>query len=161
MHTLGATSLATLTQAVITDNVYTNDAANWRFGRLTQSSVSTQRGAETKSRVSNFGYDLASSAKTGLLLSERAQADVAVNQDLRTLYTLDAFGNRVAEISCSSDLDDASCRNLSLVQQRPVPCRTLARGEIDADPIGNPPIQAPIPSPEKASPATKWLTAWA
>lgn len=106
----------------VTENDYfPNDFLNWRLGRLETSTV-TIRDAEggVRSRFSDFTYDLASAAKTGLLTSERVQKLVDSRDDLRTLYTLDAFGNRTAAYTCSNDLNDTVCQNRLQVVMRPV-----------------------------------------
>lgn len=106
----------------------------WRLGRMTQSSVEKRlRPQSTTPQVSvrkaHFTYDLASQAKTGQLLSERAE--VNGTHATRTLYTLDDYGNRVAAFVCSdqewdgSTLTDAECRDPTRVRMRP----TQANGE--------------------------------
>ncbi|MFT3792960.1 MAG: hypothetical protein QM741_18250 [Rudaea sp.] len=49
-------------------------------------------------------------AASGLLVSERIQSGASVNQDLRTLYDRDAYGNRTAAYQCSSNVTDTQCR---------------------------------------------------
>jgi RHS repeat-associated protein len=110
-----------------TTNVHANDTTNWRLGRLQTSQVDDQRGASILTRFADFTYDLGpSTANTGLLKSETLQKNVANNQELRTLYDLDVWGNRVATYQCSklkpdgNALSDAQCRDKTLVEQRPV-----------------------------------------
>ncbi len=134
LSTFSGASLTTLVAKKITINAYVNDVVNWRLGRLVSSLVTDTRGTQTSSRVSDFSYDIdgqagLSSTDSGLLLSERIQKDVAANQDLRTIYSLDDYGNRVEAFTCSKqrqtpsglvEFSDADCKNKLLIEQRPV-----------------------------------------
>ena len=97
----------TLLASVVTANNYTNDHTNWRLGRLTDSTVTHTRGVSSIVRTTAFTYDTTSAANTGLLLSERIQPGGASDQDRRTVYTLDDYGNRIATTTCSADV--ATC----------------------------------------------------
>jgi RHS repeat-associated protein len=112
-----AQKLTTNTYSDITTSPY------WYLGRLTQSQVQFLRPSQpTIARTSSFGYDTGTgSTNTGLLVSERIQSGGAADQDLRTVYTLDAYGNRTGAYQCSADLStDTSCKSTSaFVQQEP------------------------------------------
>ena len=74
-----------------TDNVYSNDPANWLLGRLTRASVTNAVNGWSQTRVSAFEYH----PTTGLLTKETLEPDAAsVQFRLDTTYTHDAFGNR-------------------------------------------------------------------
>jgi RHS repeat-associated protein len=130
VRTFGGASLATEVATKTTTNSYLNDAVNWRLGRLTSSLIDDTRGGITKSRITDFGYEVDgggyfSPTDTGLLKAERIQQGIADDQDLRTLYGLDDYGNRAAAFQCSRKkyddtlMSEADCRNTALVQQRP------------------------------------------
>jgi RHS repeat-associated protein len=129
--TFSAGSVGTEVARKSTLNVYVNDAGNWRLGRLVTSQVDDIRGGVTRSRITDFGYDVdmpgvPSTVDTGLLTGERIQKDISDDQDLRTLYDLDAYGNRVAMFTCSRRgpngalLSDSQCRNKLVAAQRPL-----------------------------------------
>lgn len=99
----------------LTANTYSDTTANWRLGRLSQSTVTFKRpGQSDATRKSNFTYDPA----TGILNSERVQSGGAADQDLRTLYTLDEWGNRTEAYQCSSDISDGACKTNAFSQQQ-------------------------------------------
>lgn len=107
-----------------TANTYADDTSRWFLGRLTLSSISFARpGQTTRTRSTAYTYDFGTDQvnntgnNTGLLLSERIQSGVAT-QDLRTLYFLDSFGNRIAAYQCSNDIDDAVCTTPSSSTQQ-------------------------------------------
>lgn len=121
----------------VTENSYANDATAWRLGRLTSSQVQSSNECEIgpdgaaactnwQARTSGFAYDLTSSAKTGLLTQEKIQPSGDATQALRTLHTLDAYGNRTYSFQCSayeadgSTLTDAECTTPARVSHRPV-----------------------------------------
>jgi RHS repeat-associated protein len=90
-----------------TANTFTDDPTRWYRGRMTQSTVTFARPSLSNvPRTTNFGYD----TNTGLLTAERIQQTVNANEALSTLYTLDAYGNRVAAYQCSNDLSDTQCK---------------------------------------------------
>jgi RHS repeat-associated protein len=106
-----------------TSNTFTNDTSNWFLGRMTQSQVQfTRPGQSTKTRTTNYTYD----STSGLLTSEQIQSILSggtADQDLRTLYDLDAYGNRIAAYQCSAQangttLTDAQCRAHSGANQQ-------------------------------------------
>jgi RHS repeat-associated protein len=124
ISTYSGAALSTLVATKTTTNTYVNNVANWRLGRLTTSFIDDTRGGVTKSRVTDFEYE--TNAATYLLKSERLQQFISEDQDIRTLYTLDDYGNQIYAFNCSAkkldgtDMTDTDCRNVSLVQQRPV-----------------------------------------
>lgn len=119
-------------------NTYSNDTTKWRLGRLTESTVKASNTCEESTdpdevmvctdwttRKSRFAYDMASTAKTGLLNQEAIQPGGGADQELRTLYTYDQYGNATYEYKCSayeadgSTLTDAECRTASQVKHHP------------------------------------------
>ncbi len=124
-----------LLSSQVIENTYTNDAVAWRLGRLTESEVQTSgdcvgsgSGAvctNWTSRKSAFAYDTAGTAKTGLLNQEKIQPGGGAAQELRTLHTLDPYGNRTYSFQCSaleadgSTLTDTECTTPSRVSHRP------------------------------------------
>ncbi|SFN45774.1 RHS repeat-associated core domain-containing protein [Dokdonella immobilis] len=102
----------------LSTNTYDNDPSAWILGRLRQSDVEFRRpGVPTISRKSNFVYD----ATTGILTSERVQQGGPAAMDLRTVYKIDDFGNRVGAYQCSADRGtDTQCKTInSSFRQRP------------------------------------------
>ena len=98
-----------------TSNTYADNASLWYFGRLSQSTVTFARPSQSNiSRSTSYTYD----STTGLLTYERIQSGGTADQDLRTLYDLDAFGNRTAAYQCSANLTDTQCRTHSGVNQQ-------------------------------------------
>jgi RHS repeat-associated protein len=131
VQTYAGASLSTHVATKATTSLYVNDTVNWRLGRLMSSAIDDTRGGVTRSRVTDFDYEVdragySSTTDTGLLKAERLQKDVGDDQDLRTLYTLDDYGNQTYVFQCSrkkadgTTMTDADCRNVNLVQQRPV-----------------------------------------
>jgi YD repeat-containing protein len=104
-----------LVSSLVTANTYDNFAQQWRLGRLRTSAVTHTRGSSAVVRNTAFTYDTASAAMTGLLLSEEIQPGGAASQDRRTVYTLDAYGNRTSTTTCSADI--ATCSPNGLVFQ--------------------------------------------
>ena len=105
-------------------NLYASeDTARWYLGRLTNSQTQFLRpGTPTTTRASDFCYDVSGNTgnclglattmgNTGLLLSERVQQGVSAAQDLRTIYTLDSYGNRAAAYQCSYELSNDVCQS--------------------------------------------------
>ena len=91
-------------------NTYNDNTAQWWLGRLSTSTTTfTRPGLAAPdspiTRTTSYAYD----ANTGLLTTEHLQPGGSADQDLRTIYTIDAYGNRVAAYQCSKDLSDASC----------------------------------------------------
>lgn len=131
VSTFSSGALSSKVASKVTENIYVNDAVNWRLGRLTNARVDDTRGAAVSTRLTEFDYDVdqagsTSVSDTGLLKAERIQEDIADDQDLRTLHTLDDYGNRLYTFQCSRTkpdgtvLTDADCRTPALVDQRPV-----------------------------------------
>ena len=97
----------TLSGTVLTSNTYTDDATKWRLGRLTASTVTHQRPGKTSVvKTASFVYST-SGAYTGQMTQETTQPGGGVNQELRKVYALDAYGNRTRVSTCSTDI--ASC----------------------------------------------------
>lgn len=94
---------------VATTNSYADDPSRWFLGRLVLSEVVHEREGNEIIRRSRFGYDMGP-AGSGQLVKEEIQPDGPVDQWLKTLYDLDAFGNRVATYTCSGTISDAACR---------------------------------------------------
>lgn len=124
-------ALASEVARKVTTNVYVNDAVNWRLGRLMTSQIDDIRPNGIQTRFADFDYEVdrpgySSASDTGLIKAERVQKNVGNDEDLRTLYTLDDYGNRIGTFLCSrlkldgSVMSDADCRNKTLVQQQPL-----------------------------------------
>ncbi|MFT3792940.1 MAG: FG-GAP-like repeat-containing protein [Rudaea sp.] len=106
-RTVNSDSSGTTVAEKVTTNTYADNVSSWYLGRLASSQVQFARpGQTTRTRTTNFAYEAAS----GLLVSERIQSGASVNQDLRTLYDRDAYGNRTAAYQCSSNVTDTQCR---------------------------------------------------
>lgn len=112
------TDLITYTGAADNDNVrvetvntYTNDTANWRLSRMTNSTVTHTRNGQAVARATSFDYDMAGPA-TGFLKTERISPNGAANQDMRKEYNLDVYGNRTASFSCSASVNN--CKTTTL-----------------------------------------------
>ena len=107
-----AGSSGTLVSSVTTNNAYTDDVAAWRLGRLTGSTVTHKRpGMPDVVRSTWFGYAM-TGPKTGMLVEERIQPTVSVDQDLRKVYTLDDYGNRVFNGVCTQQVADCRSTNI-------------------------------------------------
>ncbi len=107
-----AGSSGTLVSSVTTNNAYTDDTAAWRLGRLTGSTVTHKRpGMPDVVRSTWFGYAM-TGPKTGMLVEERIQPNATVDQDLRKVYTLDDYGNRVFNGVCTQQVVD--CRSTDI-----------------------------------------------
>ncbi len=130
-YTDGTAQASKLLSRKHTLSLFLNDVANWRLGRLMSSQIDDTRAGATLTRTSDFDYEVdragyQSPTDTGLLKSERLQMGIASDQDLRTLYNLDDYGNRIASFSCSAQdasgapLSDAQCQDVSRVPQRPL-----------------------------------------
>lgn len=97
---------------VTTNNAYTDDIAQWRLGRLTGSTITHKRpGLPDVVRTTWFGYAM-TGPKTGQLVEERIQPGGDIRQDLRKVYNLDDYGNRVASFVCSQQVADCRSTNL-------------------------------------------------
>jgi RHS repeat-associated protein len=108
-------------QRKITENVFSNFTGSaWLLGRMTSSEVTSLRSgvAAAAKRISHFTY-ATSGAATGFLTVEHLQKAISPNQDLRTEYVLDTFGNRVGIYTCSGELTGVQCRNPTAVVHRP------------------------------------------
>ncbi|MBS0457900.1 MAG: VCBS repeat-containing protein, partial [Proteobacteria bacterium] len=105
----------TLVSAVVTSNTYDNLTSAWRLGRLRTSAVTHTRAGSSITRNTAFTYDTNSPAMTGLLLSEEIQPGGSADQDKKTVYTLDSYGNRIAATTCSRDI--ASCTPQGIIFQ--------------------------------------------
>ena len=109
------TGTSTLTSSVTTTNSYQgDDPADWHLARLTYSTVAYSRpNRTTTQRVTSFSYD----ATTGQLLRERLEYNVGPDVDLKRVYVLDDYGNRLQESACSIDV--VNCGDNSAVVFRP------------------------------------------
>jgi len=98
-----------------TSNLYNNDSATWRLGRLSSTVVQSSRRSipglplETSIRKASFSYDQ-SAANTGLLKKEIIEPAAGGVLELLTYYDVDDFGNRIASYTCSADVTEAACR---------------------------------------------------
>ncbi len=102
----------TLMSTVLTSNTYSDDAVRWRLGRLTASTVTHKRpGMPDVVRSTSFAYQMAGPA-TGLLTEERIQPNGDVFQDLRKVYTLDDYGNRIFSAVCTKQVADCRSTNI-------------------------------------------------
>lgn len=107
-------------------NKYQNDvaASHWYPGRLIESRVSHDRDDAEIVRVSEFTY-FTDGPQRGLLRSETARAlsphvlpqtaanAVAAQRDeqLKTYYRYDSFGNRIGTFTCDVNLSETTCTN--------------------------------------------------
>ncbi|TQM12258.1 RHS repeat-associated protein [Pseudoxanthomonas sp. 3HH-4] len=90
-----------------TDNTYADDAARWRLGRLTSSTVTHQRPGEVPVvRTVGFSYDMGGAA-TGLMTEERTQPGGSADLALTKAYQLDPYGNHSMLVTCGAPA--ASC----------------------------------------------------
>ncbi len=106
-----------------------SDTDYWRLGRLTEATVTQWRlGApSTTTRVTRFTYDSTGATRTGLLISERIQPGIAL-QDLRTVNLYDNFGNATYVFHCSGDVAESDCdgaEDAANMLQRPVGANDL------------------------------------
>ncbi len=107
-----AGSSGTPVSTITTNNAYIDDTAAWRLGRLAGSTVTHKRpGMPDVVRSTWFGYAM-TGPKTGLLNEERLQPNVDVWPDLRKVYTLDDYGNRLASFVCTQQVADCRSTNL-------------------------------------------------
>lgn len=94
----------------VTTNTYSNDAADWLLGHLTDVTVaSTVPGHPAITRESSFCFDLPSSScrdpnaptPSGLLMSETIQPSDSSSACLylKTSYQYDVFGNRISAVA--------------------------------------------------------------
>jgi hypothetical protein len=127
--------------SVTTTAAYTNDGARWRLGRLTSSTVTHARnGKPSIARSTSFAYSMAGPV-TGLLERETIQPGGTANLTLRTLYALDAFGNRTAKHVCSSDLTDTACRAASTAFRSTSETHVHRYSRTEFDTIGRYPVR--------------------
>lgn len=124
---------ATTKAEKILANTYVDSETTWQLGRLTQSTVTFARpGQTTQSRSTSYTYD----STSGLLTSERIQSGGSADQDLRTLYDLDSWGNRTAAYQCSANLNDSQCRTRSGANQQQSGTTVLRYAKTSYDSIG-------------------------
>ncbi|MBE5316075.1 MAG: VCBS repeat-containing protein [Xanthomonadales bacterium] len=112
----------------------TSDLNYWRLGRLEKSRVTHWRQgahaepASSLNRESRFEYDMSSVTRTGALTVERVAglstttSAIAPNDspsELKTIRLRDAYGNVTDTFVCSGDVPDSTCRDPSLLLQRP------------------------------------------
>lgn len=117
---------------VITNNAYTDDASRWRLGRLTGSTVTHRRpGMPDVVRTTWFGYAM-SGPTTGLLVEERLQPTGDEFQDLRKVYNLDEYGNRVFSAVCTKQVADCRSTNIQYSMWDWARIHRYSRQEYDA-----------------------------
>jgi RHS repeat-associated protein len=75
-----------------TTNTWSNDATNWFLSRLLTANVQSIVGTSNLTRHSSYAYDPAS----GLRTQEILEPSATDNTYLKTLYGLDAFGNKTS-----------------------------------------------------------------
>ncbi len=81
-------------------------------GRLTGGTVTHKRSGMPDVVGSTwFGYAM-TGPKTGLLNEERIQPNGNVHEDLRNVYTLDDYGNRIASFVCGQQVADCRSSNI-------------------------------------------------
>lgn len=95
------TGNSTLTSSVTTANTYADSPSAWFLARLQYSTVTYSRpNRSDRVRKTAFAYD----ATTGQLLRERLAYDQDASMDLKRVYVLDDYGNRLQESACSVDV---------------------------------------------------------
>jgi RHS repeat-associated protein len=82
-----------------TTHSFTNDTANWRLGRMTAASVTSQNAQGSATRTLGFGYDSA----TGLITREEIEPGQPLLR-LQTDYVYDAFGNKTQATVSGADI---------------------------------------------------------
>ncbi|WP_448670984.1 FG-GAP-like repeat-containing protein [Pseudoxanthomonas mexicana] len=127
------TGASTLVATQITQNTYSDDAAKWRLGRLTASTVTHRRpGQPDIVRTTGFGYAM-SGAGTGLLTEERTQPGGAVDLASTTSYLLDDFGNRVQSTTCAAPASNCSLSGFVFQPSSLDAVKRYSRVEYDAN----------------------------
>ncbi|MGE4069831.1 MAG: RHS repeat-associated core domain-containing protein [Lysobacterales bacterium] len=102
-----------------TVNQWEDPGQSWQLGRLSTAEVQHFRRNSSNTLVSNSRFTLfsyqTSGVTKGLLKDERIEPGAsATNDELRTWYQLDNFGNRTGTYTCSADIDETTCRNPGL-----------------------------------------------
>nr|WP_298156304.1 FG-GAP-like repeat-containing protein [uncultured Pseudoxanthomonas sp.] len=127
------TGASTLAATQITQNTYSDDAARWRLGRLTASTVTHRRpGQPDIVRTTGFGYAM-SGAATGLLTEERIQPGGTADLASTTSYLLDDFGNRVQSTTCAAPASNCSLSGFVFQPSSLDAVKRYSRVEYDAD----------------------------
>lgn len=122
----------TPTSTVITANTYSDNAARWRLGRLTASTVTHRRvGQPDVVRTTGFSYQM-SGATTGLLTEERLQPGGAANLASTKAHQLDAYGNRLQMTTCAGAATPCSTSGFQFRPAAATHVRRYARVEYDA-----------------------------
>ena len=121
-----------------TDNTYADDAAKWRLGRLTSSTITHQRPGQTPVvRTVGFSYDMGGAA-TGLLNEERTQPGGGASMALTKTYTLDQYGNKVVATTCAAPATSCS---ISGFQFHPTTLDAVKRySRVEYDALGRFPV---------------------
>lgn len=121
-----------LVSTVTTSNVYQN--SGWKLGRLTSTRVTHSRpGRDDIVRIAQFAYDTGSAgASTGLLLVEREQQGGAADQDLRTSYQLDDYGNRIRTTICAAPAANCGTSAFEFMPASPLRVNRYTRTDYDA-----------------------------
>ncbi|MDH5824924.1 FG-GAP-like repeat-containing protein [Luteimonas sp. RD2P54] len=110
---------------VITQNAYSDNAALWRLGRMTSSTVTHRRPSRADVvRTADFAYDTGTGPVTGLLRVERSQRDAGADQDIRKEYTRDAFGNVIQTVTCAAPVSPCTTGGFTF---RPANLQTVHR----------------------------------
>ena len=115
IKTCAGDSNCSLVASKITDNIYAdyegNNEANWFLGRLSQTTVTSQRGNQApKTRTSSFDYD----PNTGQLIEEIIHG--TADEFLRTEHVYDNYGQQIATYQCSNDFVDRNdCINRAVI----------------------------------------------
>lgn len=123
---------STLTATQITQNTYDDDAARWRLGRLTASTVTHRRpGYPDVVRTAGFSYAMGG-AGTGLLTEERTQPGDAAHLASATAYVLDDFGNRLQTVTCGAPAAGCSLSGFVFRPSAADALRRYSRVEFDA-----------------------------
>ncbi|WP_448245172.1 FG-GAP-like repeat-containing protein [Pseudoxanthomonas mexicana] len=126
------TGASALTATQITQNTYGDDAAKWRLGRLTASTITHRRpGQPDIVRTTGFSYAM-SGAGTGLLTEERTQPGGAADVASATNYLLDDFGNRVQSTTCAAPATGCSVAGFQFHPTSPESVKRYSRVEYDA-----------------------------
>lgn len=128
----------TLVSTVTTANAHSNNPARWRLKRIVTSTVTHARpGQPDVVRNVAFAYAMGGPV-TGLLTEERTQPGGGDALDLRTLYALDAYGNRTRTTLCAGVAD---CSPAALVFQPAAQAAVHRTSRVVFDAAGRYPVE--------------------
>ncbi len=117
---------------VITANTYSDDAAKWRLGRLTGSTITHRRpGQPDVVKTTGFTYDMGGAA-TGLLTEERTQSGGTADQALTQTYSLDQYGNRVQDVTCGAPATSCTTAGFEFHPTNQATVKRYSRVEYDS-----------------------------